>query len=333
MSFLIDYLLFFAKALTLCLGVVFVFASILALVAKAKRLPTDRLSVRKLNDSYAAFKDTLHGALLSKKQKKQQRKADKQAEKSADDHLPRLFVIRFEGDMKASAVSALREEITAILLVATPEDEVLCVLSSPGGLVNAYGLAASQLARLREASLQLTVVVDQVAASGGYMMAAVANRILAAPFAIIGSIGVVAQIPNFHRYLKSKAIDFEQLTAGQYKRTLTMFGDNKPADREKMQADLEATHDLFKDFIQQYRPTLNLEQVATGEYWYGQHALALGLIDGIQTSDDFCLSKQTTHRLYAVRYAIKKPLLKRCGQAAQSMLVKLGLVSLSELDH
>ena len=109
----------------------------------------------------------------------------------------------------------------------------------------AYGLAASQMQRIRDKKLKLTVCVDKVAASGGYMMAVVADKIIAAPFAVLGSIGVLAQVPNFHRLLKKHDVDFEMLTAGKYKRTLTMFGENTDKGREKFQEDIEDTHVLF----------------------------------------------------------------------------------------
>lgn len=223
----------------------------------------------------------------------------------------RMYVIDFDGDIHATGVDSLREEVTAILATANKGDEVMVRLESPGGLVHSYGLAASQLKRVRDAGLKLTIAVDQVAASGGYMMACVADELVAAPFAVVGSIGVVAEIPNFNRLLQKANIDYEQHTAGQYKRTLTMFGQNTTVAREKFKQELEDTHQLFKTFIHENRPNLDLDKVATGEHWYGRQALELGLVDKILTSDDVILDALNSKDVYSIKYEIRKPLTER----------------------
>ena len=230
----------------------------------------------------------------------------------------RIFVLHFEGDIKASELSQLREEITAILQVAESGDEVLVCLESPGGMVANYGLAASQLARLRNAGVHLTIAVDKVAASGGYMMACVADRILAAPFAMLGSIGVVAQLPNFNRLLKRHDVDFELFTAGEYKRTVTMFGENTVEGREKFQEDLEEIHALFQHFVAEFRPQLDIGKVSTGEVWFGQRALELGLVDELKTSDEYLTTRARDAELYQVEYKEKTNIAKKMGLAAQS---------------
>lgn len=226
--------------------------------------------------------------------------------------------MRFDGDIKASALSHLREEITAILQIAGSEDEVVVCLESPGGMVANYGLAASQLARVRSAGVKLTIVVDKVAASGGYMMACVADRILAAPFAMLGSIGVVAQLPNFHRLLQRNDVDFELFTAGEYKRTVTMFGENTPEGKEKFQNDLEEIHTLFQHFVSEYRPQLDIAEVATGEVWFGQRALDLKLVDEIKTSDEYLTAQAQQADLFQVEYKERHNIAKKFGLAAQT---------------
>lgn len=233
------------------------------------------------------------------------------AAESSTDSPQRLYVIDFDGDIHASGVESLREEVTAILATANKTDEVLVRLESPGGLVHSYGLAASQLKRIRDAGLKLTISVDEVAASGGYMMACVADELVAAPFAVLGSIGVVAEVPNFNRLLQKANIDYEQHTAGQYKRTLTMFGQNTTVAREKFKQELEETHELFKTFIHENRPDLDLDKVATGEHWYGRKALELGLVDKLQTSDDVILDALNTMDVYSIKYDIRKPITER----------------------
>jgi len=236
---------------------------------------------------------------------------------------PRSFVINFKGDLKASAVPSLREEVSAVLDVAKDDDEVIVCLENHGGVVHEHGLAASQLARIRDREIPLTVCVDKVAASGGYLMACVASRIYVAPFAILGSIGVLAQIPNFNRLLDSHGIDFEQVTAGKYKRTVTMFGENTDEDRAKLKEELEDVHALFKAAVSKYRPDLDLDKVATGEHWYGTTALELGLADEIKTSDEFLIERAADRDLYQLTYRIKQPLQKRLMANIDSTLEKV----------
>ncbi|MBP6113306.1 MAG: protease SohB [Acinetobacter sp.] len=231
----------------------------------------------------------------------------------------KVYVLDFKGDMAASAVESLREEITLILATAKAgRDRVVLRLESPGGMVHGYGLAAAQLVRLRDAGFNLTICVDKVAASGGYMMACIANEIVSAPFAVLGSIGVVAQVPNFNRLLKEHNVDFELYTAGQYKRTVTMFGENTEEGKAKFEEELQQTHVLFKHFVEKYRPQLNVEKVATGEHWYGQDALDLNLVDKLQTSDEYLLSLLTQHDVYLIQTRRKPTLGEKLGlQAAQ----------------
>ena len=231
----------------------------------------------------------------------------------------KVYVLDFKGDTAASAVESLREEITLILATAkVGRDRVVLRLESPGGMVHGYGLAAAQLVRLRDAGFNLTICVDKVAASGGYMMACIANEIVSAPFAVVGSIGVVAQVPDFNRLLKEHHVDFELYTAGQFKRTVTMFGENTAEGKAKFEEELQQTHELFKHFVEKYRPQLNVEKVATGEHWYGKDALELNLVDKLQTSDEYLLSLLAQHDVYVIDTRRKPTLGEKLGlQAAQ----------------
>ncbi|WP_199508181.1 MULTISPECIES: protease SohB [unclassified Psychrobacter] len=258
---------------------------------------------------------------LKKRMAKKAKKVLKDSNKSKHKD-QQVFVLDFDGDIKASAVKHLREEISSIISSAKKGDEVVIRLESPGGMVHGYGLAAAQLVRLKDAGLTLTVCVDKVAASGGYMMACVADKIIAAPFAVVGSIGVVSQLPNFHKWLKKHDVDYEMFTAGDYKRTVTMFGENDDEDRAKYQSEIEQTHQLFKHFVTTYRPQLDLDKVATGEHWYGEDALKLKLVDTLQTSDSYILSRMASNQVYAL-YSQKKPTLaEKLGltQAAEATL-------------
>jgi len=238
----------------------------------------------------------------------------------------RTFVIHFDGDTAASGVDFLSVEISAVLTMAGSNDEVVVCLESPGGMVHSYGLAASQMMRIRNKGIPLTAIVDRVAASGGYLMAAVANRILAAPFAVIGSIGVVAQIPNLHRLLKKNDVDVEVLTAGKYKRTLTLLGENTDEGREKFREELEDVHALFQEFVAENRPELDIEAVATGEAWYGKRALELKLVDGLATSDEYLIELCETRDVFEVTWEENKKPIDRVLDKFNGMLDRVSHV-------
>ena len=319
MAYLAEYGLFFAKALTLFLLIVGILLSVVGVAMRNRHTPSEQIDVKRINDRFRDMADalemaTLPPALVKKRQKalKKERKAQAKSEKNApEEPKKRVFVLNFHGDIRASEVALLREEVTAILLGVREGDEVLVRLESAGGMVHAYGLAASQIMRLRDAGVDVTVSVDKVAASGGYLMACVANRILAAPFAVIGSIGVVAEIPNFNRLLKKHDIDYEQISAGEYKRTISMLGETTDRARAKVKEEVEQTHTLFKDFVKARRPIVDLDAVATGEHWLGSQAYQLKLVDDIRTSDDYLMSLRDTTDIFEVEYTIKKKVLDR----------------------
>lgn len=315
MEFLSEYGLFLAKAITIVVATLAIIGGIVALLTRSQIKSKEHLEIKHLNRDYEAMANALQAAMLSKKafkaKLKEMKKQHKAEEQGKAPPRRKLFVLNFHGDIRATEVAELREEITAVLTVATPEDEVLLRLESPGGIVHSYGLAASQLLRLRENKIGLTVAVDKVAASGGYLMACVADRIIAAPFAVVGSVGVVSQLPNFNRLLRKNDIDFEQFTAGEYKRTVTLFGEITDKGREKFQQEIEEVHDLFKNFVKEHRSKMDLDRIATGEHWYGAQALALDLIDELRTSDDYLLAASKTADLFEVNYIGKKPLMAR----------------------
>ena len=310
-EFFADYGLFLLKAITIVLAIL---AVIVAAAVAQKKAAHEGLEVENLNKKYRKLADTLLHAVSSRDERKKAAKARKKEDKASDkasSDRPRSFIIDFKGDLKASAAASLREEVSAILDVARDGDEVVLRLENHGGIVHEHGLAASQLVRIRDRDVPLVVCVDKVAASGGYLMACVASRVYAAPFAILGSIGVLAQIPNFNRMLDDKGVDFEQVTAGQYKRTVTMFGKNTDEDRAKLKEELEDVHALFKDAVAKYRPDLDLDKVATGEHWYGTRALELGLADELRTSDELLAEKARDRDIYLVSYKVKPTLQKR----------------------
>jgi serine protease SohB len=324
-AFLAEYGLFLLELLTIAAIVVLV---VLLIVSAARRSQErEGLTVEHLNKSAQQRADIVRRALLgrrdSRKLLRQRDKAEKAERKKAKpDDRRRVFVVDFKGDIRASATASLRQEVSAIIDVARKGDEVLLRLENAGGAVHEHGLAASQLLRLRARGIPLTAAVDKVAASGGYLMACAADRIVAAPFAIIGSIGVLVQLPNFHRLLESKGIDFEQVTAGPYKRKLSLFGQNTDEGREKMKEEVVEVHELFQRQVRDLRPAVDLEQVATGEHWYGSRALELNLIDEIGTSDDFLLKAAESADVYRLAWKRPRRLVERMLQGAEGLLYR-----------
>ncbi|WP_455208393.1 protease SohB [Kaarinaea lacus] len=331
-EFFFDYGLFLTKTVTIVIAIVAVVLFSVVMAGRKQADGKDTLEIKKLNKKYEDMAMALNANILEKnelkklqKQEKEKHKEDKKGakDKKEDQKKKRIYVLNFHGDIRASAVSSLREEITAVLTVATEKDEVFVRLESSGGVVHGYGLAASQLMRIRDKNIPLTVAVDKVAASGGYMMACVGSRILAAPFAIIGSIGVIAQLPNFHKVLKKHDIDFEQFTAGEFKRTVTMFGENTREAKSKFREEIEDIHALFKDFIVQHRPDIDIVKVSTGESWPGTRALENKLVDELKTSDDYLLENSKQADIYEISYVTKKSLIERIGFQFQRLMDKV----------
>ena len=322
-EFFIEYGLFLLKTLTILVAIVVIIGAV-TLVSK-KAVHHDGLEIEDLNKRYRMMANAVKQAVMKKEAWKKEAKAEKIRAKGEDrsDTKPIAFVIDFKGDLKASAAASLREEVSTVLEVARPDDKVVVRLENYGGVVHEHGLAASQLSRVREREISLTVAVDKVAASGGYLMACVANKIVAAPFAILGSIGVLAQIPNFNRLLENHGVDFEMIMAGKHKRNVTMFGRNTDEDREKLKAELEEVHTLFKAAITKYRPHLNMDQVATGEHWYGAQALGLGLTDELKTSDELLLELAADHNVYRVSYKMKLSLQRRILANADGLMNRI----------
>lgn len=310
MDFLTHYGMFLLEAFTIVIAILLLVAGVLALGRK----PRPKLEIVSLNKQYDEIKHRMQKEILGKKPEKKKKDKKEKDEKSS------VYVLDFIGDIKATQVDQLRDEISAVLAVATPKDEVVLRLESPGGVVNSYGLAAAQLQRIREKGIPFTVCIDKIAASGGYLMACVANRIIAAPFAIIGSIGVVAQIPNFYRWLKKNDIDVEMLTAGEYKRTLTLFAENTEKGRKKFKEDLEKIHDKFRDYVLMNRQQLDMDKVATGEHWLAKDAFDLRLIDTLKTSDEYLIAKIEASNVYKITIHGKQTLVAKLLKPAMKLL-------------
>ena len=349
MEYLIQYGMFLAKAVTIVVAIVVVIGAIAASGNRQRKSGRKgHIKVTHLNEHFDDMKDTLRHSVLAKEQLKQvhkeekkqakleskeQAKAEKEAAKksaaaegedgNSEQRKKRVDVLNFDGNISADAVVSLREEITAILTLAEPLDEVFLRLESPGGMVHAYGLASSQLLRIKNKQIPLTICVDKVAASGGYMMACLADRLVSAPFAIIGSIGVLVQLPNFHRVLKKHDVDYEIISAGEFKRTLTQFGEITQKGRDKVQEEVETMHDIFKAWIKNHRPSVEIDKIATGETWVGTQAKERYMVDEIKTSDDCIVSACEEADVYEVEYELPKSFQDKLGGAFQGSIEKL----------
>ena len=325
MEFLSELGVFSGKVFVVVMAIGFLLILFFALLARARQSKPE-LNIQNLNEKFQGMADALKGAVFDAKAMKAERKEMKKklkAEKKTPPDKKRIYVLDFAGDIRASHLENLREEVTALLTVARAgRDEVVVRLESPGGMVHSYGLAAAQLVRLRSAGIELTVCVDKMAASGGYMMACTANKIVSAPFAIIGSIGVVAQIPNFHRLLKKNDVDFEEITAGEFKRTVSLLGEITEKGRRKFMEQIEDTHGLFKAFVGSYRPQLNLSEVATGEYWFGERAKQLNLVDELAASDDYLFQHREVADIYKIESATKKKWSEKLAENIASLITE-----------
>ena len=328
MNFLIEYGMFLAKALTIIISIGAVLSMVVSASQKTNRGEDNgEIEILPLNIDFEKTKNKLRIATVEESEKKIERKKIKKESKNKNAFNPkskrRVYVVNFEGNIAASAVDNLREEITAILSVANKKDEIVVRLESSGGMVHSYGLASSQLDRIKKAKLKLTICVDKVAASGGYMMACVGDKIIAAPFAIVGSIGVVAQMPNFNKLLKKHDIDFELLTAGEHKRTLTLFGKNTDKGREKFIEELNETHELFKEYVSKRRPNVDINKIASGEIWFGSRAKELSLVDEISTSDEYICSCFNSAKVFEIKFVRKQKLLQRVGGSVEASITRI----------
>jgi serine protease SohB len=323
MEILLDYLIFLLKVLTIALAVTVPLLIVIG-SSKGKSQPKGTLSITNLSDKYEEMGNAVKGSLMSSKELKKFNKELSKNKKKKDkgDKEETVFVLNFNGDIQASQVEKLKQEINAILLSDSSCREVVVKVESGGGSAYAYGLCAAELKRLVDNDINLTVCIDKVAASGGYLMSCVASKIIAAPWAIVGSIGVIAQLPNFHRLLKKNSIDFEMHTAGAFKRTLTTLGENTEEGREKFKSDLEDLHIIFKDFVKDQRPQVDTDVVATGEVWQGEEAMEVGLVDGLETSDNYLVNLYKEAKLFEIEFVEKKNLSERFAFSMQLLIEK-----------
>ena len=327
---LIEYCFFLLKVIT----ITFIIVIPILMIVSSSRHKTmgdkGQLIIKNLSEKFESMGTSVRGSQMDTKtykkfikEKEKKRKQNIKKKNKSSKQKAAVYVLNFKGDVMASDHDKLKQEINAILASKTSCKEVVLKVESGGGSAYAYGLCAAELKRLVDNKIKLTVCIDKVAASGGYLMSCVASKIIAAPWALVGSIGVIAQMPNIHRLLKDNLIDFEMHTAGQFKRTLTVFGENTEEGRQKFISELEDLHIVFKDFVKENRPNVDAMKVSTGEVWQGQKALALGLIDAIQTSNDYLLNLSDKFNLYEVEYHEKKSLGDRLAYGTQAFIDQL----------
>jgi serine protease SohB len=322
MEILADYLVFLLKVFTIAVAITVPLLLIIG-SSKGKTQSKGKLAITNLSEKFEDMGNVVRSSNMNPKElKKFYKDITKNKKKKTDEKESSVFVLNFNGDIQASEVEKLKYEINAILLSESECKEVVVKVESGGGSAYAYGLCAAELKRLVDNDISLTVCIDKVAASGGYLMSCVATKIIAAPWAIVGSIGVIAQLPNFHRLLKKNLIDFEMHTAGEFKRTLTTLGENTEDGREKFKADLEDLHVIFKDFVKEQRPEVDTAIVATGEVWQGEEAVRVGLVDSLETSDNYLVNLSKDATLFEIEYIEKKNLSERFAFSMQLILEK-----------
>lgn len=325
-----EYLVFLLEVVTVTVAIGALIALAAAVFSRRRGSPAGKFRIHKLNERFENMANAIGDASLTasdrkaahKRRAKELKRIDKDRSATAADR-KRVFVIDFKGDIRATRVRSMREEVTAVVGAAQAGDEVVVRLESGGGAVSGYGLAASQLERIRAAEIKLTVTIDKVAASGGYMMAVVADRIVAAPFSVVGSIGVITGIPNLRRYMRERGVDYEQVTAGKHKRTLTVLGENTEEGRAKLQAELNDIHAVFKELIARFRPHLDLERVATGEWWLGSRAKDMGLVDELGTSDDVLLNMAKEADVFELKWEAPRSISGRIAGGAETVVGRL----------
>ena len=323
MEILADYLIFLLKVFTIAVAITVPLLLIIG-SSKGKSQSRGKLSITNLSDKYEDMGNSIKSSLMNPKELKKFNKnlSKEKKKKEKNDKEESVFVLNFKGDIQASEVEKLKQEINAILLSETECKEVVIRVESGGGSAYAYGLCAAELKRLVDNNINLTVCIDKVAASGGYLMSCVASKIIAAPWAIVGSIGVIAQLPNFHRLLKKNSIDFEMHTAGAFKRTLTTLGENTDEGRQKFKSDLEDLHLIFKNFVKEQRPQVDTEIVATGEVWQGEDAVEVGLVDSLETSDNYLVGLAKDSKLFEIEFLEKKNLSEKFAFSMQLIMEK-----------
>lgn len=312
MDFFVDLAAFLIKAGILAAASVFVLGSLIGMIRRARMDPgQDHLRVTYLNEELADHSLSILNAMMPPKAFKKLARRQQQELGVKSRTRPKTFILDFFGDLAASSVDALRQQINALLLVLEEKDEVLVRLESSGGKAHAYGFAAAQLGRLKGENRRLVVSIDRVAASGGYMMACVADHIIAAPFALVGSIGVLAMVPNFHRLLQQFNVDYDEFAVGENKKNISLLGANTEEGKQKFIQDMEEFHRDFKGFVAEHRPAVKIDEAADGDVWYGEKARTLGLVDELKTSDDFLLERIKERDLFRVEFVESKPLRKR----------------------
>ena len=326
MDFIVQYGVFLLKVITIVIAILLPILMIINSSKGRSISEKGHLQIKNLSDQFENMGFAIQGTLMTpkalKKFRKELHKQKKKEEKNPAKDQQSIFVLNFNGDIQASEVDKLKHEINAILVSDTKCKEVVLKVESGGGSAYAYGLCAAELKRLVDNKIKLTVCIDKVAASGGYLMSCVATKIVAAPWALVGSIGVIAQMPNINKLLKKNLVDFEMHTAGEFKRTLTVFGENTEEGRSKFKSELEDLHIIFKDFVKDNRPEIDTSVVATGEVWQGEKALAVGLIDEISTSDDYLVKLSKKFKLFQIDYIEKKNLSERFAFAAETFFNK-----------
>lgn len=210
-------------------------------------------------------------------------------------------VLRFEGDTMATGRQDFARMVDEVLHNKERIQRVIVVVNSPGGGVSVYGQMFAGMERMRNAGVDVTACVDTYAASGGYLMSVPAQRIIAAPFAMVGSIGVVSEFMNFNKLLRRLGVEPMTITAGELKRTVTPLSEVTEENKAAYKAQLEAIHRQFIAVVKKYRE-VDADRVCTGNHWTAAESveLKLNLVDGLATSQEYLFEANQTEDLVTI---------------------------------
>ncbi|MEX0310904.1 MAG: S49 family peptidase [Tateyamaria sp.] len=232
---------------------------------------------------------------------------------------PVVAVVRLQGVIAGGTRGTLNDQALApVLEKAFSRGKPVAValeVNSPGGSPVQSSLIGARIRRLAaEKDVPVIAFVEDVAASGGYWLAAAADEIFADTSSVVGSIGVISAGFGAHEFLARQGVERRVYTAGKSKSMLDPFRPEKPEDVERLKGLLNDIHTNFIDHVKQRRgDKLDTEtELFTGEVWLAQKAKALGLIDGIGHLKPM-MQDRFGEKVKFQRYGIKRPFFSRFG--------------------
>jgi serine protease SohB len=232
---------------------------------------------------------------------------------------PTVAVVRLSGVIASQGRSALNDAtLGPVLEKAFSKGKPVAIaleINSPGGSPVQSSLIGARIRRLsEEKNIPVIAFVEDVAASGGYWLAAAADEIYADPSSVVGSIGVISASFGAHEFIKEHGVERRVYTAGQSKSMLDPFRPEQPEDVARLKTLLGDIHTNFIDHVKARRAGKLPEgqDLFTGEIWLAKRATELGLIDGIGHISPL-MKDRFGDKVKFRRYGTKKGLFSRFG--------------------